>query len=215
MAKTPAQRAAKHGNQATPPATPRPVEVTAPPEQKDGNVNLILIAGAVASLFLFWYFHVLVMGQMTDLSAGLAMPDSRVFGFNVPEVEALRAAMNADANGQLQFVHKTAGMLFPLAFALTSIAFIGAKVAKKSLRRVLWIFPTLFAVTQLAANMCIDTMLDRETLSSTLVAWASFLVFSSWMLLFASLIAVVASLFIGRSASLKESAATLSLSKTD
>lgn len=201
MAKTPAQRAAKHGDQATPSATPPPVKAALASEQPEGNVNLILIAGAAATLFLFWYFHLLVLNQMTDLSGGLAMPDSRIFGFNVSDVQTLRAAMNADANGQLQFVHKTAGVLFPLAFALTSIVFIGVKVAKKTVRRVLWVVPTLFAVTQIAANICIDNMLGAAHLSPTLVGWTSVLVVASWLFLFASLLAVIAALFIHRATS--------------
>lgn len=199
MAKTPAQRAALHGEQAAPasavvvnPSTQRT------PQKAQGNANLILIAGAVASLFLFWYLHVLTLNQMTDLSNGLAMPDSMVFGFDVAHIEALRAAMDSDANGQLQFVHKTAGMLFPLVFGITAMTLIAVNVAKKPLRRLLWAFPILFAAIQIWANFAIDGLLSSETLDAGAVTLTSVLVVASWLLLVLSLAALGVALFTGR-----------------
>lgn len=199
MAKTPAQRAAKHGTAATPPLTPVVNASTQrSPHKAQSNANMLLIAGSVACLFLFWYFHLLTLNQMTDLSGGLAMPDSMVFGFDVAHVEALRSAMDSDARGQLQFVHKTAGMLFPLVLGLVAMTMIAMNVAKKSLRRILWIFPILFAVAQLWANVAIDNMLGAETLSSGAVTLASTLVSASWLLLILTLASIGAALFLGR-----------------
>jgi hypothetical protein len=199
MAKTPAQRAAKHGEHATPPraavvnSSARPA-----PAKPQGNANLILIAGSVASLFLFWYFHILTLNQMSQLSGGLAMPDSMVFGFNTGHIEALRAAMNDDANGQLQFVHKTAGMLFPVVFGITAMITIAINVAKKWLRRLLWAVPVLFAIVQIWANIAIDNLLSAKTLDAGAVGLASGLVVASWFLLVASLAALGMALFVGR-----------------
>lgn len=199
MAKTPAQRAAKHGPTATPPTTPVVNASTQrSPQKAQGNANLILIAGAVASLFLFWYFHLLTLNQMTDLSGGLAMPDSMVFGFDVAHVEGLRAAMNADSLGQLQFVHKTAGMLFPLVFAFVALTLMAMNVAKRAVRRVLWIFPVVFAVVQLWANVAIDNMLGAGTLDAGTVTLASTLVVLSWLFLVLTLAAMGVALFLGR-----------------
>lgn len=199
MAKTPAQRAAKHGKAATPPSTPVVNASTErSPQKAQGNANLILIAGSVASLFLFWYFHLLTLNQMSDLAGGLAMPDSMVFGFNVSHVEALRAAMNSDALGQLQFVHKTAGMLFPLVFGLVAMTMIAMNVAKKSLRRVLWTLPILFAVVQLWANIVIDNMLGAEVLEAGSVSLASALVVASWTFLVLTMAGIGVALFMGR-----------------
>ena len=52
--------------------SPTPAEQT--PKQSASNAGLILLAGFGAALLLFWYYHLLVLNQMTDLSAGLAMP---------------------------------------------------------------------------------------------------------------------------------------------
>jgi hypothetical protein len=204
MAKTPAQRAAKHGDKAALPTTavvnsrvnPRPGAAPA----KQGNANLIVIVGAVATVFLFWYFHLLTLNQMTQLSGGLSMPDSVVFGFGMDHVEALRKTMNADALGQLQYVHKTAGTLFPLIFAFTSLLLTGLNVAKKPLRWALWALPVLFAVVQIWANVAVDQMLDAATVTSGQVALASTLVVLSWLLMFLTLAGAGVALLIGRKA---------------
>lgn len=199
MAKTPAQRAAKHGGAATPPSAPViNSSTTRSPQNAQNNANLILIAGSVATLFLFWYFHLLTLNQMTDLSDGLAMPDSMVFGFDVAHIEALRAAMDSDAMGQLQFIHKTAGTLFPLVFAVSALTLVAINVAKKSVRRLLWIFPILFAVVQLWANITIDNMLGAENLDPATVSLASALVVASWFLLVLSMAGLGVALFLGR-----------------
>ena len=199
MAKTPAQRAAKHGAAATPSSTPVVNAGTQrTPQKAQGNANLLLIAGSVAALFLFWYFHLLTLNQMQDISGGLAMPDSMVFGFDVAHVEALRAAMDSDARGQLQFVHKTAGMLFPLVFGLVSMTLVAVNVANKAVRRVLWVFPVLFAAVQLWANVAIDNMLGAEVLDPGSVALASTLVVLSWLLLVLTLAGMGLALFLGR-----------------
>ncbi|POH60218.1 hypothetical protein [Arthrobacter glacialis] len=199
MAKTPAQRAAKHGGAATPPSAPVINSSTLrSPRKAQNNANLLLIAGSVASLFLFWYFHLWTLNQMTDLSGGLAMPDSMIFGFDVAHIEALRAAMDSDAMGQLQFVHKTAGTLFPLVFALSALTLIAINVAQKAVRRVLWVFPILFAVVQLWANIAIDNMLGAEKIDPSAVSLASALVTASWFLLVLSMAGLGVALFLGR-----------------
>lgn len=201
MAKTPAQRAAKHGNSAVQPQsiqTPEEATFIRVQERKEGNPALILIAAAVASLFLFWYLHILVLNQMKDIAGGLTMPDNMFFGFTFDQVEALRSAMNSDANGQLQFVHKTAGTLFPLVTALTVVLIIGLKVLEKRVSRLLWIVPIAFAICHIAANICIDNMLDAKTLDAGLVTAASWLVTASWLLLVASAAIAVGALLFGR-----------------
>lgn len=214
MAKTPAQRAAKYGDAADLHAK---MVAKADAEHRAGaavaashgaaqgpapsarsNASLFLIAGAVASAFMFWYFHLLVLQQMTQLSNGLAMPDSLVGGFNAGYVESLRHVLNADALGQLQFVHKTAGLMFPLIFAFTSVILIGVNVARKSLRWAMWAAPLLFALAQIAADIAIDDMLGAKVLSHTLVSFASTLVVMSWILLPLSILVAGAAMVLGR-----------------
>ncbi|MEO5321030.1 hypothetical protein PV761_20885 [Arthrobacter sp. CC3] len=202
MAKTPAQRIKKHGSKATVPAHQLPPVINSTtsrsPQKAQGNSNLIVVAGVVASLFLFWYLHLLTLNQMTQLSGGLAMPDSLVGGFSTEYVGQLRAAMDDDARGQLGYVHKTAGTLFPLIFGFSWLLLIGTNVAVKTVRWALWMAPILFVIIRLWANAAVDAALAPATPDASAVAAASALTVGGWVLLFLSLMAGGAAVFLGR-----------------
>jgi hypothetical protein len=202
MAKTPAQRIKKHGASAAVPQHHLPAVInpstTRSPQKAQNNSNLILIAGVVASLFLFWYVHLLTLNQLTQLSGGLPMPDSLLGGFDQGFVEQLRTAMDGDARGQLNYVHKTAGTLFPLIFGFTWLLLIGTNVARKGLRWALWAVPLLFAVVRLWGNAAIDAMMSARTLDGGQVALASGLTLAGWILLILSLVVGGAAVFLGR-----------------
>ncbi len=168
------------------------------PQKAQSNSNLILIAGVVASLFLFWYLHLLTLNQLTQLSGGLAMPDSLVGGFDQGFVEQLRLAMDEDARGQLNYIHKTAGTLFPLIFGFTWLLLIGTNVARKGLRWALWAVPLLFAAVRLWGNAAIDSMMSADTVDAGQVALASGLTVAGWVLLVLSLVVGGAAVFLGR-----------------
>ncbi|HEY1154739.1 MAG TPA: hypothetical protein VGE95_00360 [Arthrobacter sp.] len=200
MAKTPAQRIKKHGANAAVPQHHLPPVVnpttTRTPEKAQGNSNLIVIAGVVASLFLFWYLHLLTLNQMTQLSQDMAMPDSLVGGFDAGYIARLQGSMNGDALGQLSYVHKTAGTLFPLIFGFTWLLLIGTNVAKKALRWALWALPMLFVVVRLWGNVAIDTMMGTPGPDAGQVALASGLTVAGWVLLVLSLLAGAAAVLL-------------------
>ncbi|MDJ0457324.1 hypothetical protein PUN71_008955 [Arthrobacter sp. NQ7] len=202
MAKTPAQRIKKHGANAVvpqhhlPPVVNPSTERT--PEKAQGNSNLIVIAGVVASLFLFWYLHLLTLDQLTQLTQGLAMPDSLVGGFDPAYISRLQGVMNSDALGQLNYVHKTAGTLFPLIFGFTWLLLIGTNVARKALRWALWALPLLFVVVRLWGNVAIDAMLGTQGPDAGQVAMASGLTIAGWVLLVLSLLAGAAAVLLNR-----------------
>src|SRR6476659_8655787 len=177
MAKTPAQRIKKHGANAAVPQHHLPPVInpttSRTPQKAQSNSRLIVIAGVVASLFLFWYLHLLTLNQMTQLSGGLAMPDSLIGGFSPDYIAQLRAAMDDAARGQLNYVHKTAGTLFPLIFGFSWLLLIGTNVARKTLRWALWAVPLLFVVARLWGNVAIDSVLAAETADAGAVALAS------------------------------------------
>lgn len=202
MAKTPAQRIKKHGSKAAVPQHSLPPVInpttSRTPQKAQNNINLILIAGVVASLFLFWYVHLLTLQQLTQLSGGLAMPDSLVGGFDAGYVGHLNAAMDNDARGQLNYVHKTAGTLFPLIFGFTWLLLIGTNVARKSLRWALWAVPLLFVVVRLWGNVAIDAVLAAETADAGQIALASTLTVAGWVLFVLSLLAGAAAVFLGK-----------------
>ena len=202
MAKTPAQRIKKHGSKAAVPQHHLPPVINPTtvrtPQKAQSNSNLILIAGVVASLFLFWYVHLLTLDQLTQLSGGLAMPDSLVGGFDAAYIDQLRGAMDDDARGQLNFVHKTAGTLFPLIFGFTWLLLIGTNVARKQLRWILWAVPLLFVVVRLWGNVTIDSVLASETADAGQVALASGLTVGGWVLIVLSLLVGAAAVFLGK-----------------
>ncbi|MET3172635.1 UNVERIFIED_ORG: hypothetical protein ABIB52_000459 [Arthrobacter sp. UYCu721] len=200
MAKTPAQRIKKHGSKAAVPQHSLPPVInpttSRSPQKAQNNTNLILIAGVVVSLFLFWYVHLLTLQQLTQLSGGLAMPDSLVGGFDAGYVGQLNAAMDDDARGQLNYVHKTAGTLFPLIFGFTWLLLIGTNVARKTFRWTLWAVPLLFVVVRLWGNVAIDAALASGTADAGQVALASALTVAGWVLFVLSLLAGAAAVFL-------------------
>ncbi|MCC9145855.1 MULTISPECIES: hypothetical protein [unclassified Arthrobacter] len=201
MGKTAAQRAAKHGPDAGSPRTGVPGTAnTAPGQRPQGKSSpgLVVIAGVVTTLFLFWYLHLLVLGQLSQLADGLAMPDSLVFGYGQDHLADLRAAMDADALGQLSYVHKTAGTLFPLVFGLTWLLIIGLNTQRRMLRWVFFSAPILFVVADLWENIAIDNALGAAELTGGDAALAAALTVARWVLLGLSLVASVASVFTSR-----------------
>lgn len=202
MSKTPAQRIRKHGSKAAVPQHQLPPVIAptvgVPSKKTQNNGTMILIAGVAASLFLFWYLHLLTLNQMTQLSGGLAMPDSLVGGFSVEYVGELRARMNEDALGQLSYIHKTAGTLFPLIFGSSCLLLIGTNVANKALRRLLWALPLLFIIIRLSANVAVDTAVASPSPEPGAVVLASFLTVAGWVLLLLSVVAGGAAVVLRR-----------------
>jgi hypothetical protein len=214
MAKTPAQRIKKHGAKAAVPQHHLPPVVnpttSRTPQKAENNGTLILIAGVVASLFLFWYLHLLTLDQLRQLTAGsLAMPDSLIGGFDPAYISRLQAEMDDDARGQLNYVHKTAGTLFPLIFGFTWLLLIGTSVARKTLRWALWALwalPLLFVVVRLWANVAIDGVLASANPDAGQVALASGLTVAGWVLLVLSLVAGAAAVFLRKKPQEREEA---------
>ncbi|WP_010523854.1 hypothetical protein [Nesterenkonia sp. F] len=144
----------------------------------------MMLVGAlvVTAVFLFGYLHLLVLPQMTQLSGGFAMPDARVLGYGLEDVERLQHVMDADARGQLSFVHKTAGTLFPLAVLLASWAAVGL-VMRRRARWLVLVGAAAFAVVDIVDNVLIDRLLAADAPSTAAVTTASTLTVTGWALL--------------------------------
>lgn len=193
MGKTRAQIARKHG----PAAAGMPASSSEPDVSPRHNGNLILIPAVAAALFLFWYFHLLTLAQMTQLSGGLSMPDMLIGGYDAAYIDQLRSAMDPAALGQLSYVHKTAGTLFPLLFGLAWLLLVQLNVSRRWLRWVLWTPVLLFVVVDLWENVAIDSVLAGPDGGS--VALASTLTLTRWLLFAASCLAGLIAVFLPRS----------------
>lgn len=214
MSKTPAQRARKHGPQALP-VNDAGQRTGRTPRKAEHNANLIIMAGTVVSLFLFAYLHLLTLNQMTQLTGGLAMPDSLFTGYDAAYLERLRGVMDDDARGQLNYVHKTAGTLFPLIFGAVWMLLINQFVASGPVRWALWAAPALFTVVDLWENFAIDGALAAQTLSSGDAALASTLTVLRWVLLALSLVAAVVAVAHNSRARKRRAAAAAEASEPD
>ncbi|MEA5454155.1 hypothetical protein SPF06_05395 [Sinomonas sp. JGH33] len=185
MSKTPAQRARKHGERAAVAPSGR-TSLPEPSKRKaqpgEGNPKLIVIAALGATVFMFWYFHLLTLAQMTQLSNGLAMPDSMLAGFPPAYIEQLRAAMNGDALGQLSYVHKTAGTIFALAFGLTFALVAGMLLRRRAARWAGFALVAAFVVVRVGSYVAIDGALGSQPLSAGQAVLASVLVVVGWVL---------------------------------
>jgi hypothetical protein len=193
VAKTRAQIARKHATDSGPVAGPLPGR-----QPSKNNGTLVLVAATVASLFLFWYFHLLTLNQMSQLADGLAMPDMMVGGYDVGYVQQLRGAMDDDARGQLSYLHKTAGTLFPLIFAFAWLLLVQLNAGRRWLRWLLWSPVILFVVADLWENIAIDTLLAQAAPEPGAVALAATLTVLRWVLLVVSLAAGAVAVFLPR-----------------
>lgn len=160
--------------------------------ENKSNPMLLISAGLAISLFLFIYLHGMALSQMTDLSNNLSMPDQRVFGYTVEDIETLRSAMDEDARGQLNYVHKTAGILFPLFTAAMSMLLFIRWIPNRRTRLLAWCAPLGFAVVDIVENFAIDALFTANEVTAGAVMFASILTTIRWALLI-----ITAGLIIG------------------
>lgn len=178
------------------PARPAPkpaVQATGQPpaaaqEESAGNPNLILGVVIVVALFMAWYYHLTALQQMRDL-VGLPMLDHHFGGYGQDTVNQLRSAMDADARGQLSWVHKTAGTIFSLAAALATTLSIGLHAPRVRWRKAFYALPVAFTVVAITQNIVVDELLGAG--DNALLGLASTLTVLSWIVLGLCLLATL------------------------
>lgn len=156
--------------------------------QKEGSPGMLVAALLGTTLFMFFYLHVLVLPQMAQLSGGLPMPDQQ-FLYGSAYLAELDAAMDEPAHGQLNWVHKTAGVIFPIAVGL-SVAAVAAWCLPRGWGRwVSYAAGALFAVVDIVENMLIESALraggDGAALASafTTARWVLLVAITAWIVL--------------------------------
>lgn len=156
--------------------------------QKEGSPGMLVAALLGTTLFMFFYLHVLVLPQMAQLSGGLPMPDQQ-FLYDSAYLAELDAAMDEPAHGQLNWVHKTAGVIFPIAVGL-SVAAVAAWCLPRGWGRwVSYAAGALFAVVDIVENMLIESALraggEGAALASafTTARWVLLVAITAWIVL--------------------------------
>lgn len=162
--------------------------------RQEGSPAIPVSALIVTTLLVGAYLHLLVLQQMTQLSGGLAMPDSMLF-YGQDHVRALSEAMDDAARGQLNWVHKTAGVIFPVAVALT-LAAVGAwRLRPAAAKWGALGVGVLFAVVDIAENIAIEQAIAAGGPGTGL---AAALTLTRWILLALIALAVAVMLWSGR-----------------
>ncbi len=155
--------------------------------RQQGSPGMLVIALIGATLFMFFYLHIMVLPQMSALSGGLPMPDHR-FTYDTAALAELDGAMNEAAHGQLNWVHKTAGVIFPL-FVFLCVSAVAAWCLPRGWGRWLsYAAGAVFAVVDIAENMLIESALDAGGEGAGL---ASAFTSARWVLLVAIALWVV------------------------
>lgn len=152
-------------------------------EGTTSNPKLLVYALLGVTVFMFIYLHLYALPQMTYFAGGFSMPDARLMGYDAGDIERLRNVMDETGTGQLNFLHKTAGVIFPVSVALSTWAVAGLVMRRGVFRWVLVAAAALFAVVDITENVLIDRILTMETLDDGLVTISSTLTVASWVLL--------------------------------
>lgn len=179
--------------------TPRPSSSTAmtpaptAASRSDGDPTMLVIALIGTTLFVGAYYHLLVLQQMTQLTGGLAMPDSMLV-YGQDHVRALAGVMDEAARGQLNWVHKTAGVIFPIAVALTLTAVAAWRLRPAAAKWGAFGLGVLFAVVDISENIAIEQAIAAGGPGAGL---AAALTLARWVLLALIALAVVVMLVRG------------------
>lgn len=144
--------------------------------------RMLVYALLTVTVLVGLYLHAYALPQLTFFADGLTMPDARITGYDAADITALRGALENEAAGQLNFLHKTAGVIFPVFFFLATWATLGL-LSRGAWRWAVVAGAGLFAVVDIAENFLIDRILVQQPVEATLVGTASMLTTLSWALL--------------------------------
>jgi hypothetical protein len=154
--------------------------------QQEGNPGILVFAIIAVTAFMAFYYHILALQGMEQLTGGVSMLDHRLAGFDVADVEQLAERMDDDAMGQYNWIHITAGRIFPIMMALSLIAVALWTLRSKLAKWSAVILAVGYAALEIWASATRETALLDPTESH--VALASSLTIIQWLLLVAILI---------------------------
>ena len=167
--------------------------------QQEGNPGILVFAVLAVTVFMAFYYHVLALQGMQQLTGGMSMLDHRLSGFSVTDVELLSDRMDDAAMGQYNWVHITAGRIFPVLMGLSVIA-VGLWTLRSTVAK--WgavVAAIAYAALDMWGSMTRETALMESTQAN--VSLASTLTILQWLLLALLVVWIAAMLilkFIGR-----------------
>lgn len=193
--------AAKRGQQSEPPRlTKEQVKQDIQrANQQEGNPGILVFAVLAVTAFMAFYYHILALQGMEQLTGDMSMLDHRLAGFDVADVKRLAERMDDDAMGQYNWIHITAGRIFPIMMAL-SVIVVGVWTLRSKLAK--WsavVVGVGYAVLDIWAASTRETALLEPTEAN--ITLASSLTVAQWLLLALLVIGLVVMLilkFIGR-----------------
>lgn len=167
--------------------------------QREGNPGILVFAVLAVTLFIAFYYHVLALQGMQQLTGGMPMLDHHLAGFTVTDVERLSERMDDDAMGQYNWVHITAGRIFPIMMGLSLVAvglwILRSRVAKWGAVVVAVGYAALEIWASATRELALTDITDAH------VSLASSLTIAQWLLLTLLVIWIVVLLilkFVGR-----------------
>lgn len=159
-------------NQRAPKSTP----------QEDGSPRILVYALLGITVFMGLYLHAYAMPQLTHFADGLSMPGARPGGYDAADIAALQSAFADNAEGQLNFLHKTAGIIFPVVVFLAAWATLGLLV-RGWWRWIVVAGAAVFAAVDITENFLIDRIVTEVPVDAEAVAASSAMTTLSWALL--------------------------------
>lgn len=167
--------------------------------QQEGSPGVLVLAVLAVTLFIAFYYHILALQGMQQLTSGMPMLDHQISGFTVTDVGRLADRMDDDALGQYNWVHITAGRIFPVMMGL-SVIVVGLWTLRSKLAKWGAVVVALgYAALEIWASATREAALHNVTEAN--VSLASTLTVLQWLLLAFLVIWVAAMLilkFIGR-----------------
>src|SRR5690625_4347304 len=167
--------------------------------QQEGNPGVLVLAVLVVTVFIGFYYHIVALQGMQELTGGMAMLDHRLSGFTVADVEHLATRMDDDALGQYNWVHITAGRIFPVMMGLSVIAVglwtLRTKLAKWGAVAAAVVYAALEIWASITREAALHDITEANTsLGSTLTVlqWLIFAFLVIWI------VAMLVLKFIGR-----------------
>ncbi|MHA7154665.1 hypothetical protein [Arthrobacter sp. TMN-50] len=150
------------------------METDSSPNKKSrtGPKAWIVVLGLVLTAVLAT-INWLQLASIERALGGQTLPEARLLGYDVEDIEAVRALMTDELLERYGASHYLWDTLFPLVFSATLILLIFKIARGRKLRWVYAAVPTLYAIVDIAENLALEALFGSATVTTQTVAFAS------------------------------------------